>query len=841
MANSDAGQTGPQWPLPPRDLTSGEAAESDERAREMEHAPAERDAKSAAHALPAAVRTELEELVRSGRTEDRLVRRARIILLAATGMSNRVIAREVGCSPGTVSTWRKRCAKEGLAGLGYAPRAGKRQTIDSAQEQEPPGPGDEDLAARLDKLQDAANSASGHARNVYVTFLLFGLYLAIIFGSTTHEQLLRESPVTLPLLGVGLPLFGFYWIAPALFVLLHLNLLLQFYLLSDKLHRFGQALEEALARGLLDRRRADDRRAQLYPFPFSQMLVGRQHGRLMRFLLWLVVWLTVLVLPVLLLLMGQIRFLPYHDPWTTMWQRLMVAADLLLILIFWRAIRHPADRLLWHPGRWIWHQVKVALPALAVLVLSFVIFTFPGDYAIHDPSAKEPRDFGDPMEEAVLAPDGWLSWAYPKSWLVDTTPEVGQRGPVPIFRPTQAVFNALPFLQRNLVVREVNLVASWPSQGQIDQFGEDLAWQNFGAPPDLRDRDLRYADLSRSILMRGDFRDANLQGADLWDANLQGADLRLANLRDASLGGANLRDTYLFVASLQGANLAAVDLRGAMLNSADLRGAGFHGADLRGAEVAGANLQGASFEITDLGPANLQGASLSGADLQGAVLRGANLQGASLGGASLQGADLEAADLRGASLQGAHLWRTSLGDNHWALADLTGANLDPIADLDAWVERQTADIDNEATRSAVKDRLSQALKSNRRSDVPAFPEVWRSSPDIMFDADEPPAVKLGWSAPKWETREDYDAELALFLGDLACDQFATTHVGRRFAQSILEPNPFEPSPPLLARLLASRLAGDDCPPAAEWPDDLRRRLEQLAAGSGAGEAEDTRP
>jgi uncharacterized protein YjbI with pentapeptide repeats len=337
--------------------------------------------------------------------------------------------------------------------------------------------------------------------------------------------------------------------------------------------------------------------------------------------------------------------------------------------------------------------------------------------------------------------------------------------------------------------------------------------------------------------MRGDFRDANLQGADLWDANVQGADLWLANLRDASLGGANLRDTYLFVASLQGANLAAVDLRGAMLDSADLRGAGFHGADLRGTELAGAKLQGAYFAGTDLGPANLQGARLSGANLHGAYLWGANLQGASLGGASLQGADLEAADLRGASLRGAHLWRTSLGGNHWALADLTGANID----LDAWIERETADIDNQATRSEVKDRLSHALKSDRRSDVPAFPEVWRSSPDIMFDADEPPAVKLGWSAPQWETPEDYDAELALFLGDLACDQFATTHVGRRFAQSILEPNPFEPSPPLLARLLASRFAGDDCPPAAEWPDDLRRRLKQLAARSGAGEAEDTRP
>ena len=71
------------------------------------------------------------------------------------------------------------------------------------------------------------------------------------------------------------------------------------------------------------------------------MLVG-QHGLLMRFLLWLVVWLTVLILPVMLLLMGQVRFLPYHDAWTTMWQRFMVLAEIYLILIFWRAIRHPA-------------------------------------------------------------------------------------------------------------------------------------------------------------------------------------------------------------------------------------------------------------------------------------------------------------------------------------------------------------------------------------------------------------------------------------------------------------------------------------------------------------------
>lgn len=89
--------------------------------------------------------------------------------------------------------------------------------------------------------------------------------------------------------------------APALFVLLHLNLLLQLYLLAGKLHRLEHAIGPPADRA--QQTEADeDRRAQLYPFPFSHMLIGRQHGRLMRFLLWLMVVLTVLVLPVLLLL-----------------------------------------------------------------------------------------------------------------------------------------------------------------------------------------------------------------------------------------------------------------------------------------------------------------------------------------------------------------------------------------------------------------------------------------------------------------------------------------------------------------------------------------------------------
>ena len=70
-------------------------------------------------------RTALETWVRAPTTEQRLVERARIVLLAADGMASRAIAREVGCARGVVSRWRVRFARDRLAGLADAPRSGK--------------------------------------------------------------------------------------------------------------------------------------------------------------------------------------------------------------------------------------------------------------------------------------------------------------------------------------------------------------------------------------------------------------------------------------------------------------------------------------------------------------------------------------------------------------------------------------------------------------------------------------------------------------------------------------------------------------------------------------------
>jgi DNA-binding CsgD family transcriptional regulator len=66
---------------------------------------------------------------RSGSIRAALAERARILLLAAEGLSNTDIAGLVGCSRPTVILWRHRYTQAGLAGLGDRPRSGRPQTV----------------------------------------------------------------------------------------------------------------------------------------------------------------------------------------------------------------------------------------------------------------------------------------------------------------------------------------------------------------------------------------------------------------------------------------------------------------------------------------------------------------------------------------------------------------------------------------------------------------------------------------------------------------------------------------------------------------------------------------
>ena len=70
-------------------------------------------------------RAQLQRIARSYTSPHGLVTRAQVVLLAAEGMENATIAKELRFPPQLVTKWRKRFYEERLAGLEDRPRSGR--------------------------------------------------------------------------------------------------------------------------------------------------------------------------------------------------------------------------------------------------------------------------------------------------------------------------------------------------------------------------------------------------------------------------------------------------------------------------------------------------------------------------------------------------------------------------------------------------------------------------------------------------------------------------------------------------------------------------------------------
>jgi transposase len=79
--------------------------------------------------VPDADRAKLKRRARDRGAPARVAERARIVLLAAEGLTGPQIAGRVGCTEPTVVKWRRQYAEAGLAGLEDAPRPGGPKTV----------------------------------------------------------------------------------------------------------------------------------------------------------------------------------------------------------------------------------------------------------------------------------------------------------------------------------------------------------------------------------------------------------------------------------------------------------------------------------------------------------------------------------------------------------------------------------------------------------------------------------------------------------------------------------------------------------------------------------------
>ena len=477
-----------------------------------------------------------------------------------------------------------------------------------------------------EKLLTAVNEAARGASTRFVTFLTVSVYVAVTIASTTDEMLVRAHLVRLPVLDTHIPIsgpFGFYTVAPWLVLLLHTDFLLQLSMLGGKLARFQGALDE------LPEPVALMLRERVASFYYVQFLTGQAASRFLGLLAGLIMWLTMVVLPLALLVWIQVRFLPFHSVWATALHRVAVIGDALLILFLWPQVAPRRRQAVPTAGRTalvrrlVAVQTMVGAVCTAAVLFSLLVTTIPGDEA--EGGAWFSRRNLDLRERVLTNP------------LPAEVINALRDGDVAERERQLERVSPLNFLQgRDL--RHANLYnAVLPRldlRSRRDEHSGELI------DTELRGADLRWAQMQGVLLDEADVGGANLQGAQLqgaslWSTRLEGANLSDAQLQDARLGNARLADASLTRAQLQGAVLSGAGLRGADLTGAQLQGARLDQADLRGANLTGAALQGA-----DLSGAKLEGARVQDAQLQGAVLSGASLVGVDLTGAGL--ADVKA-------------------------------------------------------------------------------------------------------------------------------------------------------------------------------------------------------
>ena len=119
-----------------------------------------------------------------------------------------------------------------------------------------------------------------------------------------------SNVVTLPIVNVSIPIigpFGFYTLAPWLIVLLHAGLLLQVSMLITTLGHFCKAVDK------LPTEQRTPFRERLPRFYYVLYLAGEAPSEVVRIASGVVTWVVMVVIPIVLLLALQVRFLPVHS------------------------------------------------------------------------------------------------------------------------------------------------------------------------------------------------------------------------------------------------------------------------------------------------------------------------------------------------------------------------------------------------------------------------------------------------------------------------------------------------------------------------------------------------
>ena len=146
-------------------------------------------------------------------------------------------------------------------------------------------------------------------------------------------------------------------------------------------------------------------RQRLDSFVVLQFLAGpkEQRAGFGGLSLRLIAWVTLVGMLALILLHGQVTFLPYHREWVVWLQRINLFIDLLVIWFFWSRINSNDDPIVAIVPSVVWRTTGTVLVACLV-IFSVCIATYPGELV-------------DQLLPTVrVVPTSWWRWPSEKNW-----------------------------------------------------------------------------------------------------------------------------------------------------------------------------------------------------------------------------------------------------------------------------------------------------------------------------------------------------------------------------------------------------------------------------------------
>ncbi len=578
--------------------------------------------------------------------------------------------------------------------------------------------------------QELLEDTTSHARNSQNILIVFSIYIIItLMNAGDLELLLPESRIELPVLGIAIPLPVFAYITPLLFLCFHFSVLVMFAVHSTRVHQFIEqcrinASTSAewimyplfLNYNLANRKQAVDQ-GEVNNRVFSREIFKKQnrrskplriHGRVFR-----IVSLGLnCLLPITVIILTIVKFLPYQDTTITSYQKILLIIDVWLIVYYWHIITNPQEYS--NESReipsgeigiaFVFLMFLIALNnqdnEMVVVMTMFVLIGVAWKAASvlwkHRKRTRSERRANTVVLNRMLivgsccalllAFDPLLSrpepmWEFSKSETVALTTAGSMLGIVTdgaeksdsmgcnhqhfieknedgqgVESIHKILFNELVGLFQKLAVLHsrddtpfnIEILDTEISGYQFDEEDESVAPAEFQSD-EISRRNKTRLDLRGRWLIY-----VNLAHSSLAHCDFSEAEMFKANLRQADLRNAVFRNTDLSHANLTGADLRGADLSGADLHWANLSGAKLDGALLGRSEknrtrLPGANLTGASLKAATLDSVRLDSAILHNIDLRGAFIFECDFAGADALGARLEAATMFYCDLRQAN------------------------------------------------------------------------------------------------------------------------------------------------------------------------------------------------